>query len=59
MTDISCILKTKPLEKYDLAMLDIILEPPIEFWNIETQFGRAGRYVNHPANLPTIKLMDN
>ena len=38
---------------------DIILEPPIEFWNIETQFGRAGRYVNHPANLPTIKLMDN
>ena len=38
---------------------DIILEPPIEFWNIETQFGRAGRYINHPANLPTIKLTDN
>ena len=38
---------------------DIILEPPIEFWNIETQFSRAGRYINHPTNLPTIKLMDN
>ena len=37
---------------------DIILEPPIEFWNIDTQFGRAGRYINHPANLPTIKLND-
>ena len=39
-------------------MTDIILEPPIEFWNIDTQFGRAGRYINHPAILPTIKLTD-
>ena len=37
---------------------DVILEPPIEFWNIDTQFGRAGRYINHPANLQTIKLND-
>ena len=37
---------------------DIILEPLIEFWNDDTQFGRPGQYVNHPANLPTIKLMD-
>ena len=37
---------------------DVILEPCIEFWNIDTQFGRAGRYINHPANLPTIKLND-
>ena len=35
---------------------DIVCEPPIEFWNIDTQFGRAGKYINHPANLPTIKL---
>ena len=35
-----------------------LLEPPVEFWNIDTQFGRAGRYINHPANLPTIKLND-
>ena len=35
---------------------DIILEPPVEFWNIDTQFGRAGKYINHPANLPTITL---
>ena len=38
---------------------DIILEPPIKILNIETQFGRAGRYINHPVNLPTIKLMDS
>ena len=37
---------------------DIILEPPIKFWNIDTQFGRASCYINHPANLPTIQLED-
>ena len=36
----------------------IILEPPIEFWNIDTQFSRASHYINHPANLPTIQLTD-
>ena len=35
---------------------DIILEPPVEFWNIDTQFGRASCYINHPTNLPTIQL---
>ena len=39
-------------------VMDIILESPIQFWDVNTQFGRDGRYVNHPANLPTIKLMD-
>ena len=37
---------------------DIILEPPIEFWNVDTQFSRAGCYINHPANLPTIQLTE-
>ena len=37
---------------------DIILEPPIKFWNIDTQFSRASCYINHPANLPNIQLMD-
>ena len=37
---------------------DIILEPPVKFWNIDTQFGRASHYVNHPSNLPTIQLND-
>ena len=32
---------------------DIVLEPPVEFWNIDTQFIRARKYINHPANLPT------
>ena len=38
---------------------DIILEPPVEFWNINTQFGRASCYINHPSNLPTIQLTDH
>ena len=29
---------------------DVVLEAPIEFWNINTQFGRAWRCVNHPEN---------
>ena len=37
---------------------DIILEPLIKFWNIDTQFSRASHYISHPANLPTIQLMD-
>ena len=37
---------------------DVVLEPWMEFWNIDTQFGRAARYINNPANLPTIMLND-
>ena len=37
---------------------DVVPEPLVEFWNIDTQFGRAGKYVNHPINLPTITLND-
>ena len=35
---------------------DVVLEPPVEFWNIDTQFSRAGKYINHPANLSIIML---
>ena len=37
---------------------DIVHELPIEFWNTDTMFGRAGKFINHPTNLPTIKLND-
>ena len=37
---------------------DIVIEPPVEFWNIDTQFGRAGKYVNPPAYLPMISYHD-
>ena len=37
---------------------DVVLEPPVEFWNIDTQFGRAGKYINHPAILPSITIND-
>ena len=40
------------------SIKDVILEPPVEFWNINTQFCRAGKYINHPANLPTITIND-
>ena len=35
------------------------MELPIAFWDVDTQFSRAGRYIKHPANLPTIKLTDS
>ena len=35
---------------------DIVLEPLVEFWNIDTQSDRAWKYINHPTNLPTIML---
>ena len=41
------------------SVTDIILELPIEFWDVDTQFHRAGRYINPLANLSTIKLMDS
>ena len=37
---------------------DMVHEPSIEFWNIDTWFGRARKFINHPANLPIIKLSD-
>ena len=35
---------------------DIVHERPIEFWNIDSQFVRARKYINHPTNLPIITL---
>ena len=37
---------------------DVVLKPPVELWNVDMQFGRAGKYINHPMNLPTITLTD-
>ena len=47
---------TGKTQSYNIT--DIILEPPVKFWNVNTQFGRASHYINHPANLPTIQLTD-
>ena len=35
---------------------DIVHKLPIELWNVDTMFGRAGKFINHLANLPTILL---
>ena len=35
---------------------DTVHELPTKFWNIDTQFGTAGKYINHPGNPPTINL---
>ena len=37
---------------------DVVHEPAVELWNIDTQYGRAEKFINHPANLPTIALPD-
>ena len=39
-------------------VMDIVLKTPVELWNIDTQFGRVIKFINHPANLPTISLHD-
>ena len=39
-------------------MKDAVFEPPVEFWNIDTQLGKAEKYINHTVNLPTITLND-
>ena len=28
---------------------DVVLKPSVELWNIDTEFGRAARYINHPC----------
>ena len=37
---------------------DIVHELPIEFWNIDIQFGKTRKFINHPMNLPIIKIND-
>ena len=37
---------------------DIAFQPQVEFWNIDTYFGRAGKFINHTVNLPTVILND-
>ena len=43
--------KTRPFN-----VKDVVHEPPVELWNDDTMFGRAGKFINHPANLPIIPL---
>ena len=31
---------------------DIVLEPVHELWNVNPEFGRASKFINHPNNLP-------
>ena len=35
---------------------DVVYELPVELWNVNTTFGRAGKFINLPANVPTIPL---
>ena len=35
---------------------DVLHELPVELSNVNTMFGRAGKFINHQANLPTIPL---
>ena len=31
---------------------DVVLEPISELWNVNPEFGRASKFINHPNNLP-------
>ena len=31
---------------------DVILEPIDELWNMNPEFGKASKFINHPNNLP-------
>ena len=31
----------------------LYMKLPVELLNVDTQFGRAGKFINHQANLPT------
>ena len=46
--------KTRPCN-----VKDVVYELPVELWNVDSTFGRAGKFKNHPANLPTIPLNTN
>ena len=43
--------KTRPCN-----VKDIVHELPVELWNVDAKFGRAEKFINYPANLPTIPL---
>ena len=38
-------------KKQSCNVKEVIHEPPVELWNIDTQFRKAGNFVNYPANL--------
>ena len=38
---------------------DVVHKLPVELWNVNTMFGNTGKFINHPANLPTIPLNMN
>ena len=37
-------------------MKDVIHEAPVNVWNVDAMFGRAEKFINYPAKLPTITL---
>ena len=43
--------KTRPC-----SVKDVVYEPPVELWNVDPIFGRAGKFIYHPTNLSTISL---
>ena len=46
--------KTRPY-----SVKDVVHELPGKQWNVNTMFGRAGKFINHPANLPTVPCNTN
>ena len=43
--------KTRPCN-----VKDVVHEPKVELWNVDTMFGRAEKFINHLTNISTIPL---
>ena len=50
MMDISVhIVNQAPRKVWSCNVKDVVLEPPVEFWNIDAQFSRAGKIHQPPC----------
>ena len=48
--------KQSYMEKRPCYVKDVVHKPPTDLWNVITMFVRAGKFINDPANLPTVPL---
>ena len=59
MTDVISTLKIQAMgNTQSCNVKDVVNEPLVELWNVDTQFARVGKFVNHPTNLLTVALND-
>ena len=50
--DVTCIENQATGKIRPCNIKDVVLEPIHELWNVNPEFGRASKFINHPNNLP-------